>query len=312
LGRAAERALRSLALQRPDPARRCRSRRPGDSRLGTNLAAAADGRGYTYRLGGDEFCVLAATTPESAVTLLESAADALAEEGEGFSVTASFGAVFLPDEAGNPRSALRVADQRLYAQKHSARLGRGRPHEVLLQALFEREPELRLHVQSVTDLSLGVGRRLGFNPEELEQLRLAAELHDVGKLAIPDTVLRKKGDLDEAEWEFVRQHTIIGQRILDAAPALYEVGKLVRSSHERWDGTGYVDGLAGEEIPLAARIISVCDAFAAMTSDRPYRGAVSADEAVEELHRCAGSQFDPSIVEIFCAELAERAAAQAA
>jgi two-component system cell cycle response regulator len=145
-----------------------------------------------------------------------------------------------------------------------------------------------------------------------EQLRLAAELHDVGKLAIPDTVLRKRGPLDEAEWEFIRQHTVIGQRILDAAPALSEVGKLVRWSHERWDGTGYVDGLAGEAIPLAARIIAVCDAFAAMTSDRPYCAAVSPEEAVEELRRCAGSQFDPTIVGVFCTELAERTGAQAA
>jgi two-component system, cell cycle response regulator len=280
-------------------------------RLGTNLAAAADGQGSTYRLGGDEFCILAPTTVEKAGSLLEAATNALAEEGEGFSVAASFGVVFIPEEGETPRSALRVADQRLYAQKH-AHPGRGRPHEVLLQALFEREPALKLHVQGVTDLSLAVGRRLGLGTQKLEQLRLAAELHDVGKLAIPDTVLRKRGPLDEAEWEFIRQHTVIGQRILDASPALYEVGKLVRWSHERWDGAGYVDGLAGEAIPLAARIISVCDAFAAMTSDRPYCAAVSPADAVEELRRCAGSQFDPSIVEVFCAELAERAAARAA
>jgi two-component system cell cycle response regulator len=281
-------------------------------RLGTSLAETTDGLGQTYRLGGDEFCVLAGAPAGEAEELVRAAANALSEEGEGFSITTSFGTVFMPAEADDPSGALRVADQRLYAQKHAGRMGRGRPHEVLLQALFEREPGLRRHVEGVTDLSLAVGRRLGLGPEALERLRLAAELHDVGKLAIPDTVLQKPGPLDDAEWQFIRQHTIIGQRILDAAPALYEVGKLVRSSHERWDGTGYVDGLAGEEIPLAARIVAVCDAFAAMTSDRPYCAAASAAEAVEELRRCAGTQFDPAIVEVFCAVAAERPAAHAA
>ena len=218
----------------------------------------------------------------------------------------------LPDEAQDAPGALRVADQRLYAQKHARGLGRTRPHEVLLQALFEREPDLRSHIEGVADLSLAVGERLDLPPLELEQLRLAAELHDVGKLAIPDTILRKQGALEPGEWEFIRRHTVIGQRILDAAPALYEVGKIVRSTHERWDGTGYVDGLAAEEIPLAARIIAVCDAYVAMTSDRPYRSAVSTAEAIEELRGCAGSQFDPAVVSVFCAVLAERLAAHAA
>ena len=211
-----------------------------------------------------------------------------------------------PDEAQDAPGALRVADQRLYAQKHARGAERASPHEALLQALFEREPELRSHVEGVAELSLAVGERLGLKPLELERLRLAAELHDVGKLAIPDTILRKQGPLDAGEWEFIRRHTVIGQRILDAAPTLNEVGKIVRSTHEHWDGTGYVDGLTAEEIPLAARVIAVCDAYVAMTSDRPYRSAVSSAEAVDELRRCSGSQYDPEIVELFCAILAAR------
>jgi HD-GYP domain-containing protein (c-di-GMP phosphodiesterase class II) len=140
---------------------------------------------------------------------------------------------------------------------------------------------------------------------ELDQLMEAAELHDIGKVAVPDAILDKPAALDEQEWGFMRRHTILGERILTGAPALREVARLVRASHERFDGRGYPDGLAGEEIPLGARIVAVCDAFDAMTSDRPYRSATSADDARRELERCAGSQFDPAVVAAFCAELDE-------
>jgi diguanylate cyclase (GGDEF)-like protein len=271
------------------------------SRLGSKLDAVAARTGSSYRLGGDEFCVLAwIHRSRDAEDLLSATAEALSEVGEGFAVSSSFGAVFLPEEATDPGEALRVADQRLYVQKHSTRLGRGQPHEALLQALFEREPDLRGHVREVTDLALAFGRELGLEGDRIEELRLAAQLHDIGKLAIPDAVLLKHEQLDEEEWEFVRQHTVIGQRILGAVPALHRVGTIVRATHERWDGTGYVDGLAGEEIPLAARIIAVCDSYAVMTSDRPYRAAASSIDALAELRRCAGTQFDPELVPRFC------------
>ena len=116
---------------------------------------------------------------------------------------------------------------------------------------------------------------------------------------MPDRILHKPGPLDEAEWELIGAHTLIGERILDGAPAMGPVAQVVRSSHERWDGTGYPDGLAGEEIPLAARVISVRDAFDAMIGERPYSTALTVDEAMTELRRCAGTQFDPRIVELF-------------
>jgi len=133
----------------------------------------------------------------------------------------------------------------------------------------------------------------------------AAELHDVGKVAIPDAILNKAGPLDEAEWSFMRRHTIIGERILLSAPALRPVARLVRSSHERWDGGGYPDGLAQEEIPLGARIVAVCDAFDAMTTDRPYRRRVSDAAALAELRGNAGTQFDPQVVKAFARTLDE-------
>ena len=144
-----------------------------------------------------------------------------------------------------------MADQRLYAQKYQVLMARGRPHAVLLQALEEREPNLRVHVGGVARLSLLLAAQLGIADAALEELGLAAQLHDVGKLAIPDSVLSKTEPLDESELAFIRQHTLIGQRILDASPALNEVGRIVRATHERWDGDGYPDGLVGDGHPAS-------------------------------------------------------------
>ena len=148
-----------------------------------------------------------------------------------------------------------------------------------------------------------MGRRLGMNTEQLDELGRAAELHDIGKVGIPDAILEKPGVLDAGEWEFIHQHTILGERILSAAPALRPVAKIVRASHERWDGRGYPDGLSGEDIPLAARIVAVCDAYEAITGERCYRPARSDEEARAVLLEEAGHQFDPVVVEAFLEEL---------
>jgi len=154
---------------------------------------------------------------------------------------------------------------------------------------------------------VAVGRELGLGPEALDEIARGAELHDVGKVAVPEAILGKPGPLDEAEWQIMRQHTVIGERILAAAPALRPVARLVRSSHERWDGSGYPDGLVGERIPLGARIITVCDAFDAMRQARPYAASMTEAQALAELHRCAGTQFDPRVVDAFAAVLAQGA-----
>jgi len=144
---------------------------------------------------------------------------------------------------------------------------------------------------------------MGLPDDVVDQVRIAAELHDIGKVAIPDAVIRKPGPLDEHEWAFIAQHTIIGERILRAAPSLASVASIVRSSHERLDGAGYPDGIAGDAIPIGARIIFVCDAFDAMTSARPYARPKTPTEALAELQRCAGTQFDPAVVTAFAAAL---------
>jgi len=176
---------------------------------------------------------------------------------------------------------------------------------VLIQVLAEREPELRRHMADVSELAMRTGRELGLEPEQLDVVARAAELHDVGKIAVPDEILHKPGPLDDNEWELMRQHTIIGDRILGAAPAMRPVAEIVRASHERWDGEGYPDRLAGEQIPLGARIVSVCDAYHAMTTPRSYQGKLQRDAALAELRRCAGTQFDPIVVEAFCALVLE-------
>ena len=141
---------------------------------------------------------------------------------------------------------------------------------------------------------MAVARRFGIAGEEIDEIARAAELHDVGKVGIPDAVLDKPAALDATEWELMHQHTILGERILNAAPALRPVARIVRSTHERWDGTGYPDGLRGAEIPPAARIVAVCDAYEAMTSDRAYRAAIGHEAACQELRDMAGTQFDPA------------------
>lgn len=276
----------------------------GDSlltRLGASLRAALGARGRAYRMGGDEFCALIEVGAEGREEALDAAALALTEHGEGFSVGCSWGAIVLRDEATDSETALRRVDQRMYAQKRSRR---GSPErqskDVLLVALAERNPELGGHLRDVGELAEETGRKLGLDDIQCEEIRHAAELRDVGKMAVPDAILNKPGPLDESEWEFVRRHPIVGERIVAAAPALQPVAALVRSSHERFDGAGYPDGLVGEQIPLGSRIVAVCDAFDAMVTERPYRPSRECGEALTELCRCAGTQFDPVVVDAFC------------
>jgi diguanylate cyclase (GGDEF)-like protein len=279
-------------------------------RLGGNLSSSVNAVGRAYRMGGDEFCVLARIDGGRPETILESAGTALTEHGTAFTITASYGSVLLPTETEDGSEALRLADQRMYARKGAGRASAGRQStDVLLRMLAERDPDLGSHLTEVMDLCRRTASRLDIPEEDLTTLTQAAALHDVGKSAVPDGILDKPGPLTDDEMLFIRRHTIIGERILGAAPALSKAAKLVRWSHERFDGAGYPDGIGGEEIPMGARIICVCDAYHAMVCGRPYRAARSSQEAIAELRRCAGSQFDPVVVEAFCAVLADEPAA---
>ena len=164
-------------------------------------------------------------------------------------------------------------------------------------------------MRAVGSLAVRVARRLGQDDVTAEQIGRAAELHDIGKIAVPDAILHKSGALDANERRFMREYPVVGERIMRAAPSLAPIASLVRSSHERWDGGGYPDGLRGDESPIGARIIAVCDAYHAMRSEHPYRPARTHDEAVAELLRCSATQFDPTVVRALCAELTVDAAA---
>ncbi len=271
-------------------------------RMATRLQEAVVGKGSAYRLGGDEFCVLAANDE-----VVDRAVGALREHGAEFAITNSHGRVRLGGEVTTYEQAMRLADERLYNHKNGrSNAAQRQAHDVLLGVLREREPDLSEHVQAVARLARSIGVELGLDASALDELTRAAEMHDIGKVAIPDSVLNKPGPLNAQEWALIRQHTLLGERILLAAPSLASVAALVRSSHERWDGRGYPDGLKGADIPLGARIVFACDAFHAMTTDRPYRAGRTTAEALTELDSEAGTQFDPQIVAILTKRLAKR------
>ena len=161
------------------------------------------------------------------------------------------------------------------------------------------------HSYGVISLSLEIADELGLDEDDRRLVEFGALLHDVGKIAVPKSIVNKAGPLDDEEWKIMRQHTVAGQRMLDkVGGSMTEVGAIVRASHERWDGTGYPDGTAGEDVPLPARIVSVADTFHAITTTRPYRRAQSTEAAVKELQACAGTQFDPEVVDALVRVLA--------
>jgi two-component system cell cycle response regulator len=282
------------------------------ARLGARLGAAVSPDARAYRMGGDEFCVLAPIDDGNPLATLDRGRRALGELGDGFEISAAHGCVLVPEEADDAGSALGIADRRMYAEKATARRSADeQSRDVLLKALEEHHPDLGEHVHDVGLLAAAVAEELGLGGQQLQHVRHAAELHDIGKVAVPRSILDKPGKLDAEEWRFVARHTLIGERILGAAIALRPVATLVRASHEHYDGNGYPDGLRGDEIPLGARIVSVCDAYDAMTSDRPYQRSLDHDAALGELRRCAGTQFDPSVVDAFC-RVSRRATADAA
>jgi len=182
-------------------------------------------------------------------------------------------------------------------------LGTATPDRLSRQ-LADRIPRMERHHRAVAELAGSLARHIGLRDEQLHAVVRAAELHDVGKVLVPDAILNKPGDLSEDELALMRRHAIAGWLILRESAESDAIAALVRSSHERWDGMGYPDGLAGEAIPLGARIITICDAFDAMTHERPYRSARSGAEALAELREGAGVRYDPTLVAVFLTAVA--------
>jgi putative nucleotidyltransferase with HDIG domain len=245
-------------------------------------------------------------------------------------VTISVGAALAQPGDGSAEHALDCADRALYAAKRRGRdltcrfsqLDQGdlraeEPEclhlaEALVVASDLREGAPASHSRQVAELSAAVAERLGLGEDEVLRARLGGWLHDVGKIGVPDGILTKPGKLTEDEWEIIRGHPGAGAELLQNFPELALACNAVRHHHERYDGGGYPDGLAGEEIPLEARIVAAADAYSAMTSERPYQKPVSKGDAIEELRRCSGAHFDPIVIEAFVEELSEASATQAA
>jgi two-component system cell cycle response regulator len=278
-------------------------------RLARRLAEATAADGPAYRLRGAQFAVLATTTQGGPPFCRDRGAAALFEIGEGFMIRCASGEVAVPGQTLDASAALKLADQEVQSERARLRL-QGTDETTIGPggipgALAVRSP------YEVDALAGAVGRELGLDEATLETLATAAALRDVGTMAIPDALVDAPTALTEDDWRFVQLHTLVGERLLSSNFGMEDAARIVRSSHERWDGTGYPDGLAGESIPLAARVVFVCSAFQDMTAPRAHRPALEADEALLELDRCAGTQFDPRIVRAFSAAFRSSEAARA-
>ena len=255
------------------------------------------------RLGGDEFA-LVLTGPDP-LTAVDRVIAALAQRAP-----ATAGVAVFPIDGTDQEDLHRVADADLYERKHGGEQIAVDPKRelswaaALAAAVDERMSVQHEHSNAVASLAGAVGRRLGWDEAGIGRLRLAAMLHDVGKVRVPDEILRKPGPLDDDEWREMARHPVVGAEIVARVEGLEPIGPWIRHSHERIDGAGYPDGLAGDAIPLASRILLVADAYDAMTSDRSYRKAMPAADAIAELDRNSGTQFDPVCVAALKAELA--------
>lgn len=274
------------------------------------------------RHGGDEFLlILPETAPAEAGALAEKLRSALSEmpyvtpAGEQIPIRASFGIAAYPRDGYEVDALVATADANLYASKRrggdavtGAEEEQRTPKdeddtfghlESMVTAVDNKDSYTRRHSDEVTGYALAVAEALGLSEGSQRVVRVAGLLHDVGKIGIPDRILRKPGPLTAAEYDIVKGHPTLGETIVAAMPDLEEICAAVASHHERYDGTGYPQGLANGEIPLIGRILAVADAYSAMTTDRPYRRALTRQEAVAELRACAGTQFDPEIVAAF-------------
>jgi diguanylate cyclase (GGDEF)-like protein len=312
---------------------------PSGDRVLSQVAGKLRQGGEAFRLGGDEFALLLAEHDEgmalaAANSVLERIA-ALDLDHIG-NVTVSAGLATFPVQGHGRDELIRLADSALYwAKEHGKnRVRLYRPEVVelaelkrlaagpdkaaryraaasLAKAVDARDTYTGSHSERVAELAARVAMRIDLNREQIELTRLAGSLHDLGKLAIPEEILRKPGTLTDSERLVLERHPQIGFRMLDSL-GVDPVAALVLHHHERWDGAGYPEGLRAEQIPLGARIIFVTDAYDAMTSDRVYRQKRSSQAALAELERCAGTQFDPGIVAAFAEELEESISAEAA
>jgi diguanylate cyclase (GGDEF)-like protein len=309
---------------------------PAGDRVLSQVATRLRQSGEAFRLGGDEFAVLLPGSEDGqALTAANSIVERISrlDFGQLGPVTVSAGIALAPQHARQRDELLHLVDTALYRAKEEGknraevyrpdvvelaelkrlagaqdRAARLRAAANLANAVDARDVYSGNHSQRVAELAVRLAARIGLSREEIELTQLAGSLHDLGKLALPENLLRKPAPLTEPEWSVLKEHASLGSRMLESL-GIGSVAEWVLHHHERWDGTGYPDGLAGTEIPLGARILFVADAFDAMTSGGLYGKACSPNDALSELVLCAGTQFDPSVVEALAAELDQAAPA---
>ena len=256
---------------------------------------------------GDMAAALAEVEQEYAVRLFEGIKEQYGEANDtGINTDIEYGIAVIRDETKSVEDAVREAVESMRTKKMMNQSSqKSSLLDSLTQTLTESDYETEEHVERTREMAIKLGQALHLTDGELGKLALLAVLHDIGKIAIPHAILLKPGKLTDAEWEIMKTHTEKGYRIANASKELKPIGEYILHHHERWDGGGYPGGLAGEEIPLLSRIITVVDSHDVMVHDRPYHKAMSAEAAKEELRRCAGTQFDPKLVEVFLSVIGE-------
>lgn len=253
------------------------------------------------RIGGDEFVILLPQTDrEQALKIIEKAKESIEKKLiHGMSVSVSFGlSTKTMDESIT--DIIKFAEDDMYTHKlFEISSHRNETIKTILNTLHEKNPREENHSKRVSLICKKIGHALNMSREELKLLEAISNLHDIGKIAIDDAILNKPGKLDDREWEMIKKHPEIGYRILSSSPEYSEIALDILSHHERYDGKGYPRGIKGEEIPIRARIITVADSYDAMVSERPYRKPLTHEEAIEEIRRYLGTQFDPNIGQLF-------------
>jgi len=254
------------------------------------------------RWGGDEFAIILPEISEKEASDLckkiNKSCKALGSYPVQISI--SLGSATRYGATRDIQEIIREAENNMYRHKLlESKSARSHILSSLQKSLFERSNETEEHANRLQDIGIKLGKALNLSIKDLDKLKLLTILHDIGKIAVPDSVLNKPGKLNDQEWEEIKKHPAIGYRIASSSSELSHIAEDILYHHERWDGSGYPEGLIGEAIPLLSRIISIVDAYDVMTHERVYKRAISHDEAIKEVKRCSGSQFDPQIVDKF-------------
>ena len=254
------------------------------------------------RLGGDEFLIILPKTGQNTAAgiIKEIEAFAAKEKVKGLKLSIAFGNYTKERKEENIQKVLKNAEDNMYQHKlYESSSKRSKTIEIIMNTLYEKSDREMMHSTRVSRICEKIGIEMKFDQDEINRIKTAGLIHDIGKMGIDENILNKQGKLNMDEWKEIKKHPEIGYRILSSVNEFSEMADYILEHHERWDGKGYPKGLKGEEISLQGRIVAVADSFDAMTSDRTYRKGLRKDEAIAEIKRCAGNQFDPNIARLF-------------